>query len=133
MDANPLGQKGFKLTRQRRELLQVLEESPGMLTAEDLHKRVLDHQPGVSLSTIYRNLELLVEEELACKVDLGDGQARYEARRHHEHHHHLVCLECGKSEHLDCPMPELEKALGRRGFRVTGHRFVVYGYCQECS
>lgn len=133
METHELEHKGFKLTRQRRELLQVLTSTPFMLTAEDLHKRVLSQQPGVSLSTIYRNLELLVEEGLACKVDLGDGQARFEARRHHEHHHHLVCLACGKSEHLDCPMPELEQMLGGRGFRVTGHRFVVYGYCQACS
>lgn len=133
MDAHELEQKGFKLTRQRRELLQVLRNSPVTLTAEDLHKRVLDHQPGVSLSTIYRNLDLLVAEGLACKVELGDGQARYEARRQHDHHHHLVCLGCGRSEHLDCPMPELEKALDQRGFRVTGHRFVVYGYCAACS
>lgn len=127
-----LEQKGIKLTRQRREILSVLQDIPGMCTAEELFKRVQAVNPGVSLSTIYRNLDLLVAEGLVCKVDLGDGYARYEGRRHEGHHHHLVCTECGRSEHLDCPLPDISATVADKGFSVTGHRFVVYGRCPDC-
>lgn len=129
---NELQEQGFKLTRQRRELLAVLQESPAMLSAEDIHQRVQASQPGVSLSTIYRNLELLTQLSLICKLDLGDGQARYEYRRAGTHHHHLICLGCGRTEHLDCPLATVSQLVGDRKFTITGHRFEVYGYCQTC-
>lgn len=132
MNPRDLEQQGLRLTRQRRELLEVLRQSPGMLTAEELHRRVAESQPAVSLSTIYRNLDILTEAGLVCKVELGDGFARYELRRTEGHHHHLVCVRCGRSESIHCPVSGIEETFGARRFQVTGHRFVVYGYCPEC-
>lgn len=132
MEPGDLERQGLRLTRQRRELLEVLRRSPGMLTAEELHRRVAQRQPAVSLSTIYRNLDILTEAGLVCKVEIGDGFARYELRRTEGHHHHLVCVRCGRSESIHCPVTGIEELFGRRGFQVTGHRFVVYGYCPAC-
>lgn len=128
-----LQEKGYKLTRQRRELLAVLDAAHSMLSAEEIHQRVLSSQAGVSLSTIYRNLELLQELDLICKLDLGDGHARYERRRDTAHHHHLICLACGATEQLECPLGTLVELVKQKQFTVTGHRFEVYGYCHHCK
>jgi Fur family zinc uptake transcriptional regulator len=127
-----LEESGYKLTRQRRELLSALTSLDRMITAEELHQHVQSAQPGVSLSTIYRNLDLLAALGLLCRVDVGDGTARYGARKVDEHHHHLLCLGCGKHFHLNCPMPDLRSVLPP-GFTVTGHRFEIYGYCEACQ
>ncbi len=129
---NGLQERGYKLTRQRRELLAVLDAAHSTLTAEEIHQRVLKSQAGVSLSTIYRNLELLQELDLICRLDVGDGQARYERRRGTAHHHHLICLQCGSTEQLECPLQVLMQTVTQKHFTVTGHRFEVYGYCQHC-
>ena len=68
-------------------------------------------------------LELLAEHGLLERVEVGDGQARYEpAPGGEHHHHHLVCEGCGGLVAFDDP--DLERAIERlsRRLGVDGHR-----------
>lgn len=125
-----LRQRGFKLTRQRREILRIMADSPRLLTAEELLLGVKKTHPSVSLSTIYRNLDHLSQLGLITRLDLGDGQGRYNLQLSGGHRHHRVCLRCGYVKEVPCPSYEARDP--DDGFVVTGHRFEIYGYCNTC-
>lgn len=125
-----LRQRGYKLTRQRREILRIMAESPRLLTAEELLSGVKKVHPSVSLSTIYRNLDHLSKLGVIARLDLGDGQGRYNLQLSGGHRHHCVCLGCGYVNEVPCPVYEARDP--DDGFVVTGHRFEIYGYCSTC-
>ncbi len=52
---------GRRLTRQRRLVLEVLENSQEHLDAESLHDRAKTVLPNISLATVYRTLQILKE------------------------------------------------------------------------
>jgi Fur family ferric uptake transcriptional regulator len=70
------------------------------------------------------------------RVEVGDGQARFErAQPGGHHHHHLVCEECGKL--IAFADPGLEKAIDslckRLGVRVEHHEVLLRGACGDCD
>jgi len=128
-----LKQKGLKLTPQRRLILDIIHDSGGHLTAEEILEYVQARAFGVNKSTIYRTLELL--EELGCvfKSELG-GKFIY----HHAeegHHHHLVCHTCGRS--IDCDedlfLPVEKVTNEKYGFWPDFKHMVISGLCADCE
>lgn len=130
---NELSAHGYKITPQRRIILQVLSNSRRHLSAEEIGDKVKQIEPGISVATVYRNLNLLAEIGIVSRLDLHEGPARYELNQGHDHH--LVCLGCGHAIKLGvCPMQgEIKKIIEESGFEVNSHHFEVTGYCQECQ
>ena len=92
-----LKQKGYKLTPQRRSILDIIIEKEGMhLTVEEIYDEVKKVCPEIGLATVYRTVLLFEELNVIYKLDLNDGCSRYElVHSEEEHrHHHLVCNEC---------------------------------------
>ena len=127
-----LKEKGFKLTPQRRLILDIIHESGTHVTAEELVDDVQAQMPGVNKSTIYRTLELL--ENLGCvvKSEMSDKTIYHHAEE--GHHHHLVCSQCGKTVVCDEGLfHPLEKDLEERyGFQVNLKHVVTTGLCRKC-
>ena len=86
--------------------------------------------PGLSLATVYRTLNKLVEEQFLTPVELPGEPPRYE-HRHMDHHHHFVCQRCDRALDLEGCIPEVN-AMVPRGFRVDRHELVFYGTCDKC-
>jgi Fur family ferric uptake transcriptional regulator len=128
-----LKQNGFRLTPQRRMILDVIHEANGHLTADEIIDYVQARVEGVNKSTIYRTLELL--EGLGCvyRTRLGDHFIYHHAEG--GHHHHVVCRVCGKSVDLDDDLFEsVERAVSERsGFQVGFTHVVMRGLCAECA
>ena len=128
-----LREKGLKLTPQRRLILDIIHDSGGHLTAEEILGYVQARVLGVNKSTIYRTLELL--EELGCvfKSEIDDRFIYHHAEE--GHHHHLVCRTCGKS--VDCDEDvflSVERALDEKyGFQVDFKHVVMNGLCTGCK
>ena len=128
-----LRQKGYKITPQRRAVLEALDAGCQFPTAQQVLELVREKQPDVSLDTVYRNLTLMVSLGIVHEIFRSAGNA-YEIVEPGHHHHHLVCTECGRTECIDiCPMNEIyEKEAEKHGFLVTGHVFEFYGLCWSC-
>ena len=127
-----LREKGLKLTPQRRLILDIIHDSGGHLTAEEILNHVQSRVSGVNKSTIYRTLELL--EALGCvfKSELGDRYIYHHAEE--GHHHHLRCRMCGKN--MDCDedlfLP-VERVIAQKyGFQVDFKHMVINGICHDC-
>src|SRR5262249_9490086 len=85
---------GYSFTRQRTPVYEYLQQAEHHPTAEEVFLAVKKTMPKVSLATVYKNLEALIEAGVASKLTYGDGSARYDIRTNH--HYHLRCLKCGK-------------------------------------
>lgn len=132
--ASILRQHGYKLTPQRRVVLNVIARSHDHLTPAAIHDRVCQKYPGIGKVTIYRTLDLLTELGLICRVHVGGTSRNYLMRRPTEHHHHLVCSSCSRVvDFTDCDLIELEQRLaGETGFEIEGHLLEFHGRCRDC-
>ena len=122
-------------TRMTRQRMLILEELRGMCThptAEELYSRVRARMPYISLSTVYRNLELLAAANEVLRLDSAGTIRRFDGNT--MPHRHILCMRCGKVDDLpsDCgPIPDHE-SIHVDGFTVTGVRVEFEGVCDEC-
>jgi len=132
-----LKEKGYKLTPQRRAVLNIIMENPGKhLTTEEIYDLVKIQCPDIGLATVYRTLQILNEMDLILKINLDDGCSRYEYNTHQDdhEHHHLICSGCGKilevnDDLLDSIERQIEKDFD---FVITDHKVKFFGLCSKC-
>ena len=132
-----LKQKGYKLTPQRRAILDIIIDKEGQhLTAEEIYDEVKKICPDIGLATVYRTVLLLEEVNVIYKLDLNDGCSRYElVHSDEEHrHHHLVCNKCKKVfEVQDDLLEELEERIEKTyKFKILDHSVKFFGICSDC-
>lgn len=124
---------GRRITRQRRVLLEVLEESREHLDAEALYERARQRVPRLSLATVYRTLAVLKRMGLVAEHSLGESHGHFEAVQA-GHHYHFTCLGCGEVMEFDAPQIEdaLRELAARANLEVRNVHFFVTGYCARC-
>lgn len=114
------------------------------LSAEDIYFRVHKIYSDIGLTTVYRNLELLVSMQLVNKFDFGHGCAKYELSDKNpnvKHHHHLICTVCNRvisyCDFMDQELKylkETEKGLAKKyQFDIKDHVIQFYGLCKSCQ
>lgn len=129
-----LKQKDFKLTEQRKEILNTFLKIDKHLSVEELYDIAKKKDPSIGQATVFRTLKLLCDAEIAKEVDLGDGKVRYEHKYGHEHHDHLICTKCGRFiEAVDPEIEKLQDELCKRfGFKAQRHKMDIFGVCKRC-
>ena len=132
--AESLRDEGYRLTPQRLMILDIIYDSQGHVSAEEIHQRVRQQHPFVDISTVYRTLNLLKKLRLITETDLGGGTVRYE-RLERGRHHHLVCRRCGDSFPLEHSLwaPREELLLRESGFAADLDHFAIFGLCRKCQ
>ena len=113
-----------RMTRQRRLVLEELKKLKNHPSADYLFGVVRQKMPNISLGTVYRNLDVLVNTGLALKLDLAGGQCRYDGDT--SPHYHIRCVICGEIDDL----PESAVA-GINNPRVLESRYAVMGWRME--
>ncbi|MCR5716694.1 MAG: transcriptional repressor [Lachnospiraceae bacterium] len=128
-------------TKQKEILLEFLEASPSPhITAGDVCEYFKSKGSPIGQSTIYRQLERLVDEGIVNKYTIdGNSPACFEYVGEGAHHeketcYHCKCEKCGKLIHLHCE--ELEEfqihLLQEHHFKMDPARTVFYGVCDDC-
>jgi Fur family ferric uptake transcriptional regulator len=122
------GEKGLRITEQRRVIARVLSESTDHPDVEKLHERATHVDPGISIATVYRTVRLFEEAGILDRHDFGDGRARYEAAPE-AHHDHMIDVETGNViEFVDPELESLQRQIAERlGFRLVDHRMELFG------
>lgn len=128
-----LRSRGFRLTKQRRAIMEAVQRERRHLTAEEIAADVLRHEPHVNRATIYRTLRWLCEVGLLRSIDIGDGRRRFEAANEHEHHH-LICRACGGELKIDEHVVRVFQAHIREhyDFDADGEHLALWGRCAAC-
>ena len=131
--AESLRASGRRLTRQRRLVMQVVQDNPGHLEVEAVYALAKASDPHISLATVYRTLAVLKEMGLVRDHSLGEGHAHFEAVPETPHYH-FTCLKCGQVVEFDAPqVMRVVRALSKReGLQVTDVHLLLSGYCAQC-
>ncbi|HVO58842.1 MAG TPA: transcriptional repressor [Dongiaceae bacterium] len=131
-----LSDRGIRLTRQRRVILQVMDNAEQHLDVDQIFERAQRLDSGVHLVTVYRTIELLKKHGLIDELDLLHlrGDRHYYETHGPRDHIHVACLKCGKVREFESRLYEkLKSEIARDfGMKVTISRTEVGGYCAEC-
>lgn len=130
--------KGYKLTPQRRAVLDVIiENEEKHLSTEEIYDIVKVNCPEIGLATVYRTIQLLEKIGIVSKLNFDDGCNRYELINSNEthHHHHLICTLCNSVEEVeDVLLESLEDQVENKyNFKIINHEVKFYGICKKCS
>src|SRR5262249_30479871 len=130
-----LTRAGWRYTRQREAVFSYLRSVDSHPTADQVYAAVRRVIPNISLGTVYKALDALVDAELAKKLPDASGPARFDCRC--DEHYHLRCLKTGQLRDLPTPFdpnllgkldPHLMECLREQGFEVTSHRLELLGH-----
>ncbi|MCO5143158.1 MAG: transcriptional repressor [Oligoflexia bacterium] len=132
---NVLRKLKFRVTPQRKIMVEKLVQEHHPVSAEELYKKL--PKKTTDLVTVFRFLNNLEELGLVQKFDLNDGIRRYEAmsQDNNHHHHYIQCKKCGSIEAFDgCDFDEqLSKILIKKGYVDLQHSLEVKAICLKCA
>ena len=131
--ANIIRGAGYRLTRSRLAVLQVLAAAEGVLDAAAIHQLGRQVHPGLGRVSVYRALGLLSELQLVRQVH-GEGDCHGYARADRAEGHYLICQDCGQVKEFPCPgLDDLLKSVAHRsGFVLREHILQLEGLCSAC-
>lgn len=131
--ADRIRQHGYRLTRQREKILDVLCTAGGFSTAVDLYQRLKQIEPAIDLSTLYRTLHFFQSIHLVVSAEI-DGETVYDLAPA-EPLHHLICSRCGYIQTIDSHHLEPLKAhlLTEHHFEADLTHIAISGLCADCA
>ena len=122
-------------TKQKQIILSILKESDRPMSINEIYAKVVLSLPKIAKSTIYRNIDQLLSQNLIDKYHLNDNEIFYRIKADcQEHKHFVICDDCKKVFDLPtCPIHELENAMVEEGFIIKDHLIQISGICKECA
>ena len=130
-----LKKEGLKYTPQRTAVLEEIIKDKGHRESEEIYLALKKRGKHVSRATVYRTMDILVNNGFARKMNLGDGRARYESKVNSPHHDHLVCMDCGLIvEFMDQKIEDLQDEIAiQYEFQLKRHIHQLFGLCKKCQ
>ncbi|MGE0755930.1 MAG: Fur family transcriptional regulator [Pirellulaceae bacterium] len=130
-----LQSRGKRMTQQKRQLLKRVVARHEHFDAETLIEQLMssDRAARIARATVYRFLKELVDAGLLREFQL-DGRSVYEHDYGYPQHDHMYCKECQRlfEFHNEELLKLRDRIAGIHSFRVTGHRFIITGTCEDC-
>ncbi len=123
----------YKRSRQRERILGILQNTDTHPTASWVYDELKKEFNNLSMGTVYRNINILIDQNLVQKIEAGSSFDRFDANI--DVHYHFICRECGCIEDLPLDkLPELDDMVRKEtGYQVENHRLDFYGICPSCS
>lgn len=117
-------------TVQRTAIRSVLEEARRPLGPTEVLEAAQVHVPHLGMTTVYRTLKSLVDENWLEVVSLPGEPSRYE-RAGAPPHAHFRCDECERVFRAPGSCPGV-LAMVPEGFALSDHSLVLFGVCGDC-
>ena len=124
--------KTLKYSRQRESIKANLMSRHDHPTADALYASIREEFPNISLGTVYRNLNLLVETGEILKLTCGNGPDHYDGNV--TPHYHFVCRDCGQVYDMELDeMADLNTSVQAAApGKIDSHSILFYGRCYSC-
>ena len=128
-----LNRVGMRVTHQRALIMEIIRKGRGHLDADEIYRRAREKETRLSLSTVYRTLQMLKKLGLVEELHFDEEHHHYEVKPSAEHHH-LVCLGCGRVIEFYYPLSRyLRKRVPEaKDFDITETEIRMTGYCAKC-
>jgi Fur family ferric uptake transcriptional regulator len=129
-----LRSSGFRITPQREMIIEAIAHQGNHINAEEVFALVQQRTQSMNIATVYRTLDLLVEQGLVSRVDLGEGHVMY-ATTQHGPHIHLVCRQCGRIIDADQDMLSALKDQLKTEYQFAAdlQHISLLGLCSSCQ
>ncbi len=123
----------IRYSKQREAIKNYLLSSKVHPTAEKVYENIKVIFPNISLGTVYRNLNFLVEHGDALRLDCGDGLIHFDGST--IPHNHFFCRNCKALLDLNMDSIEHIDKIANAGFNgiIEGHTVLFHGICPECN
>lgn len=128
-----LNRAGMRFTSQRALIMEIIRRGRGHLDADEIYRQAREKEPRLSLSTVYRTLQMLKKLNVVDELHFDESHHHYEVK-HSAEHHHLKCLGCGKVVEFSYPLSSYlkENVPAARDFDITETEVSMSGYCARC-
>lgn len=102
-------------------------------TAEMVYLTVRETEPKISLATVYRNLDHLVDIGLVNKFMVIGEPDHYDVVRHE--HYHIKCRNCGEIADVNLQLAEYfsQQIKAQTGMDMFSLQIVAEGVCENCK
>ncbi len=121
--------KGTRWTKQIKVVIDIVYESDRPLSADEIYRKARRKMPNISLGTVYRNLNKLVDEGLVSETQ-NNGIATF--CRHPFPNATFECEHCHRLISVPVELNILD--LSRQsGFKVERWSLHLSGVCKECE
>jgi Fur family ferric uptake transcriptional regulator len=106
------------------------------LSSQEIHKQLHAGGDSLGLATVYRQLEILVDEGQVDSIVSPKGEKLF---RHcgvdENHHHHIICRRCGSTKKIEISEVETmaETAAKQYKFSDVTHNLEIFGLCEKCA
>lgn len=128
---NKLRMHHLKATPQRLEIAKILH-TYGHVNLENLYALMIKEFSQISLATIYKNINLMLQNYFITEVKIPNTKSVYEITK--DSHSHLVCLSCENIEDINLELENaITNSLQNHSFKIQSSSLVLSGYCQECK
>ena len=136
---------GFKVTKPRDIVINVLSGANNLLTADDIYMKVKNEDSSVGVATVYRTLELLTRLKIVCRIILGSGRSYYMLSREcaKETFIYMICNNCKKIiTNNQCLRSAVKVRLRENAeetilknckLQVDNYQILFTGLCDDCS
>ena len=121
-------------SKQREVILDVIKNNRIHPTAEEIYNLVVNEEPKISKSTVYRNINILVEQGVIQKITMATGPDRYDYL--HEEHYHAICEVCGEVFDFcyDFEKEKIIKSIKQQtNINIDVNSITVNGICEKCK
>lgn len=133
-----LRKNGYRFTRSRRAVVEILAHSPQVVSAAQLTELAAQRHPELGRATVYRALETLIELGLVHRVHDDQGCHNYIAAdkvsRDAVPHALLICDACGRTDVVSsAKLEEFARAIEHEsGYRIQRQYVQLTGLCTNC-
>lgn len=125
--------KGMKRTLPRIAVWDELMKNRSPRSAQEISESLRDEDSGCCLSTIYRILEAFEKHGVVIRSRPADRLTAFFALASTNNSHYAICVQCSAILPVEgCPCELQLPEVGDGHFHVTGHRFELLGYCDDC-
>jgi len=126
-----LKEKNLTVTPQRVEIMNILS-SRGHINIDELYKLVHISFPSISLATVYKNINIMLEKLLLSEVQIPSKKNVYEIRK--DEHAHVTCTSCDAIMDIDLQADDvISQVQEKSGFTLNSSSMIFSGVCQSCS
>lgn len=126
-----LKEHDLKATPQRLEILDLIHIN-GHINIDDIYKNLKNKFSSLSLSTVYKNINLMCKKALLLEVSMPNIKNVYEL--HKKEHHHIICSKCNKISDIELDTSDIyNQAQLISSHKLHKASIVINGICSKCK
>ena len=127
-----MSRSGPAISQRQKQLLEELGMCDDEMSGQELHRRLIEGEFSMGLTTVYRNLQALMKQGLVRSRNLPTGEVLYAPLDRDIHH--LTCVNCGQTTRLKgCPVKDIKlPKIKSQKFELLFHTLEFFGLCEHC-